>query len=180
MIEATEGTCFYFAYGSNMCTRKLQGISGCPSATVLAVARLPRHELQFRMGGKKQKGSCAVNAWDTGREESAVWGVLFRITDEERKALIRVEGPEGWGYVPTDVAVFPRGSDRSVTALVMMVKSADVNPAGRPFDWYLRYCLEGAWQNDLPADYISKSIMSQEFVRDPNDKQRSDHIRFGC
>lgn len=57
--------------------------------------------------------------------------------------------------------------------------SSDVNPAGRPFDWHLRYCLEGAWQNDLPADYISKWIMSQELVRDPNDKQRSDRARIG-
>ena len=121
MIEAIEGTCFYFAYGSNMCTRKLQEVSGCPSAVALAVARLPRHELQFRMGSKKQKDSCGVNAWETGNEESVVWGVLFRITDAERRALIRVEGEGGWGYAPTDVAVFPRDSDQPVTALVMMV-----------------------------------------------------------
>jgi hypothetical protein len=177
VIEKLAGTSFYFAYGSNMCTRNLQKTS--PSAVPLGVARLPGHELQFRKSsGRPEEGGSSM-PFPTGKDASVVWGVLYRMADKDLESLVRLE--DGYyGYDPTPLAVFPRGSDQKVMAIVFRARPQDIDQTIRPFDWYLRWCLEGAWLNDLPADYIAKFIMAQEWVRDPNDKQRAECMAVTC
>lgn len=177
MIEKIAGTSFYFAYGSNMCTRNLQKTS--PSAVPLGVARLPGHELQFRKSSGRPEEGAGSMPFPTGNHESVCWGVLYRMSDKDLEALVRLEDGH-YGYNPTPLGVFPRGSDQKVMALVFCARPEDIDPSIRPFDWYLRWCLEGAWLNDLPADYIRKSIMDQEWVRDPNDKQRAECMATTC
>jgi gamma-glutamylcyclotransferase len=176
MIETASGTSLYFAYGSNMCTGNLRQVA--LSATPIAVARLPRHELQFRKRSGPDDGA-GSNPYETGRDESVVWGVVFRMTDADLQALIRLED-DRYGYVPTPKTVFPRGSSRHVTALVFMAKPGDLDSDLRPFDWYLRRVLEGAWQHDLPPDYIVRWIMGQEWVRDPDAQRRAQNIGLCC
>jgi AIG2-like family len=176
MISAVPGTSLYFAYGSNMCTGNLRQVA--PSATPVGVARLPRHELQFRKRSGPDDGA-GSNPFETGREESVVWGVLFRMSDVDLQALIRLEDGR-YGYVPTPMTVFPRGSSQQVTALVFMAEPRDLDEALWPFDWYLRRVLEGAWQHDLPPDYIARWIMAQAWVRDPDEKRRAESIGLCC
>jgi hypothetical protein len=104
MSAAVLGTARYFAYGSNMCTGNLRQVA--PSAMPIGVARLPRHELQFRKRSGPDDGA-GSHPYETGREESVVWGVLFRMTDADLQALIGLEDGR-YGYVPTPKLVFPR------------------------------------------------------------------------
>lgn len=177
MIEWINGTSFYFAYGSNMCTRNLQKTA--PSAVPLGVARLPGHELQFRKtSGRPEEGASSM-PFPTGTTESVTWGVLYRMADQDLDALVRLEDGH-YGYDPTPLAVFPRGSEQMLTAVVFRARPQDIDQTIRPFDWYLRWCLEGAWSHDLPADYIAKFIMAQEWVRDPNERQRAENMAVSC
>jgi len=176
MTVPAQDTALYFAYGSNMCTGNLRLVA--PSAMPAGVARLPRHELQFRKrsGGEDGAGS---HPYETGREDSVVWGVLFRMTQADLQALIGLEDGH-YGYRPTPMAVFPRDSRESVTALVFLADSTELDDALRPFDWYLRRVLEGAWQHDLPPEYITRSILAQPWVRDPDAKRRAENIGLCC
>jgi hypothetical protein len=61
-----------------------------------------------------------------------------------------------------------------------MAEVRDLDPDLRPFDWYLRRVLEGAWQHDLPPDYIARWIMGQTWVRDPDEKRRAESIGLCC
>jgi len=176
MISAAAGTALYFAYGSNMCTGNLRQVA--PSAVAIGVARLPRHELQFRKRSGPDDGA-GSNPFETGRDESVVWGVLFQMSDADLQALVRLEDGR-YGYVPTPKTVYPRGSSQPVTALVFMAELRDLDPDLRPFDWYLRRVLEGAWQHDLPPDYITRWIMGQTWVRDPDEKRRAESIGLCC
>ena len=176
MNSATPGTSLYFAYGSNMCTGNLRQVA--PSATAIAVASLPKHELGFRKRSGPEDGG-GSHPFETGREESVLWGVVFRMTDQDLQALIRLED-DRYGYVPTPMRVFPRDSQQPVTALVFMARLADLEDSLLPFDWYIRRVLEGAWQHDLPPEYIAKSIMAQPWVRDPDDKRRAENIGLCC
>jgi hypothetical protein len=176
MISTAAGTALYFAYGSNMCTGNLRQVA--PSAVAIGVARLPRHELQFRKRSGPDDGA-GSNPFETGRDESVVWGVLFRMSDSDLQALVRLEDGR-YGYVPTPKTVYPRGSNEPVTALVFMAEVRDLDPDLRPFDWYLRRVLEGAWQHDLPPDYIARWIMGQTWVRDPDEKRRAESIGLCC
>ena len=61
-----------------------------------------------------------------------------------------------------------------------MARLTDLEDSLLPFDWYLRRVLEGAWQHDLPPEYIAKWIMAQPWVRDPDDKRRAESIGLCC
>jgi hypothetical protein len=176
MSAAAPGTALYFAYGSNMCTGNLRQVA--PSATPIGVARLPRHELQFRKRSGPDDGA-GSNPFETGREESVLWGVLFRMSEADLEALVRLEDGR-YGYVPTPKTVYVRGSGEAVSALVFMAEVRDLDKDLLPFDWYLRRVLEGAWQHDLPPDYIARWIMGQAWVRDPDDKRRAESIGLCC
>jgi hypothetical protein len=176
MSAAAAGAALYFAYGSNMCTGNLRQVA--PSAAPIGVARLPRHELQFRKRSGPEDGA-GSNPFETGREESVVWGVLFRMSEADLQALVRLEDGR-YGYVPTPKTVYLRGSGEAVSALVFMSEPRDLDANLRPYDWYLRRVLEGAWQHDLPPDYIVRWIMGQPWVRDPDDKRRAESIGLCC
>ncbi len=128
MSAAAAGTALYFAYGSNMCTGNLRQVA--PSAAPIGVARLPRHELQFRKRSSPEDGA-GSNPFETGREESVVWGVLFRMSEADLQALVRLEDGR-YGYVPTPKTVYLRGSGEAVSALVFMSEPRDLDPNLRP------------------------------------------------
>src|SRR3954469_2174360 len=83
----------YFAYGSNMCTGRLQG--RVPSANPVRNARLGGHTFHFHK--RSTDGSGKGNAFATGNNADVVWGVVFEIAPSEKPALDRAEGL-GHGY----------------------------------------------------------------------------------
>ncbi|MDQ2928209.1 MAG: gamma-glutamylcyclotransferase, partial [Pseudomonadota bacterium] len=75
MSQQDSITYINFAYGSNMCSRRLR--ERTPSARALGVGRLPGHKLAWHMAGGDGSAKCDIV--ETGREEDVVWGVLYEI-----------------------------------------------------------------------------------------------------
>jgi gamma-glutamylcyclotransferase len=99
----------YFAYGSNMLTRRLCAKDRAPSAQRVGVAYMAGHRLSFDKEGKdkegRRSGKCDIQPTDLPTDR--VWGVLFSIELAHRDALDRREGETGKnpGYERKDVTV---------------------------------------------------------------------------
>jgi hypothetical protein len=87
-MVSNQGKMNYFAYGSNMWTPRLR--ARVPSCRFNTIARLLRHRLCFHK--KSVDGSSKCDAFETGSERDAVWGVVFDILPSEKQALDKAEG----------------------------------------------------------------------------------------
>jgi len=72
-----------FAYGSNMCLRRIR--ERIASAAMLSTACLTQRRLLFHKRGKD--GSAKANALFTGKVSDRVWGVVFTINPAEKPLL---------------------------------------------------------------------------------------------
>ena len=80
-----------------------------------------------------------------------VWGVLFDVACDEKRALDAVEGL-GIGYFEKEVRIVT--DDRECLALTYHANPTSIDAALCPFDWYRDYVVRGAREHGLPADYI--------------------------
>lgn len=141
----------YFAYGSNMDEQRLKAANRCPDARFIFNALLPEHRLVFTLGGGD--ASCAADA--VPDPASCVWGVVYDITDSDRRQLDAREAVAIHPYRPKEVLVHPHGdSEQRVMVLTYGASdSADIQRA--PTREYLDHLLIGARRWGLPTDYIS-------------------------
>lgn len=92
-MHQSQSPCFiYFAYGSNMSTRRLR--ERTPSAKPLGRARC-KHQLIFHKIGRDGSAKCDI--YESGRACDIVCGVLFEISLDERYLLDCAEGLS-YGY----------------------------------------------------------------------------------
>ncbi len=163
MYELSQSPCFvYFAYGSNMSTRRLR--ERTPSAKPLGRGKLPEHQLVLHKIGRDGSAKCDIQ--ETGRAHDIVWGVLFEISTNEGHLLDRAEGL-GCGYEYKTVRV--KSDERIVTAGAYYATHIDASL--RPFDWYLNFVLKGAEEHGLPSSYLN-SLKSWSMVIDPDSERR--------
>ena len=80
----------YFAYGSNMLTRRLKATDRAPSATLLGIGYVEGRRLTFDKVSKDGSGKC--DAESTGENTDRVYGVIFEIASTEKAALDKAEG----------------------------------------------------------------------------------------
>ena len=160
----------YFAYGSNLCSRRLR--KRTPSAVVIAVARLEAHLLRFhKVGFRDGSGKC--NAFATGRPTDHLWGVVFAIDPVEKSRLDHAEGL-GAGYQEITVEVV---STAGRMAAFTYVAAADaIRGDLQPFTWYKEFVVAGAAEHGLAAEYV-ETIRVVEAVHDPNEARRAAHER---
>ena len=133
----------YFAYGMN--TNLEQMAARCPGAVCLGPAWITDYALVFRYFADIEP---AAGNWCNG--------VLWEITDDNLRALDRLEG-HPWHYTRFSVLVHTdRGSD---TALVyqMMDQSFEQAPSGH----YYRMVAEGYEQNSVPTDQLVATLELQ-------------------
>jgi hypothetical protein len=156
---------YYFAYGSNMSSRRL--FRRLASARVVAVAALPRHQLRWHKQGRDGSGKC--DAAPTGDDAHQVLGVLYQMAAAERPLLDRYEGV-GAGYEATDVRLQLR-SGAFVGAFTYQATLID--SSALPFAWYKIHVLRGAREHGLPDDYIAEL----EAVPSLDDPDRERHRR---
>lgn len=151
----------YFAYGSNMSSRRLTAPDRAPSARRMTVGYAPGRRPTFdKFSTRDQSGKCDCEA--TGNPADRVHGVVFRIAASERASLDLAEGLHR-GYRDAMLAVI--AGDRTYWTLAYI---ATDKRAGLPvFDWYLEHLLSGAAENALPADYV-ETIRQIPTVADPN------------
>ena len=159
----------YFAYGSNMCTRRLR--ERVPSAKALRIARLEGHSFRFHKRSTDRSGK--ADAFETANPEDIVWGVVFEIDSSEKPSLDRAEGL-GRGYRERTVRVVDENNIGHYASLY--IASQDVIDADLvPYSWYKRFVVEGARQHGLPAGYIAR-IDAMPATEDP-DRERDASMR---
>ena len=136
----------YFAYGSNMSSRRLQ--QRVPQVRRLDNAVLAGYRLCFHKIG--DDGSAKCDAFYTGAAADVLYGVLYHIEPADKTLLDRIEGL-GAGYDIKEVAV--EGSVLGgVSALTYVATHIDASM--QPYGWYKQHVLVGAREAALPTDYI--------------------------
>jgi cation transport regulator ChaC len=146
-----------FAYGSNMLTARIQ--ERCPSAQPLGIAELPGFDLRWHKKSKDGSGKCDIVK--AGEPDASLFGVLYQINRDEKRALDRAEGL-GNGYAETEMEVH-HGPD-VVTARAYI--ATDTDPTLKPYTWYRALVIAGAKEHALPADYIAR-LEAVPAVQDP-------------
>lgn len=151
---------FYFAYGSNMSTLRLQ--TRVSSAVPEETGYLYGHRLAFHKVGMRD-GSGKCNALETGDTKDYLAGVLFTIDEKHIHLLHAVEGV-GAGYEMKQVTVTTHagGGVRAFTYYATHVKN-DL----KPFHWYKYHVLSGAREHNLCPEYIDQ-ILSVRSIDDPD------------
>lgn len=142
----TAETFLYFAYGSNMLTRRL--LERTPSARVVGVAKLADHELRWHKVGKDGSGKCDfVRA---AAPQSCVHGVVFEIAVADKAALDLAEGI-GKGYKECEVEV---QTAHGATA-VWTYCATNIDPLAKPYTWYKALVVAGAKEHGLPSAHVA-------------------------
>ena len=150
----------YFAFGSNMSSRRLK--ARVPSARVIGPGVLPGHRLAFHKVSKDGSAKCDILPSGSDR----VQGVLFEIDEAEKPLLDRAEGlGDGYEQKTVDVLLPSAVTERAFTYF-----ATRVDAGLQPYSWYKRHVLEGAREARLPPAYI-EMLEQFEAVEDP-DRER--------
>lgn len=137
----------YFAYGSNMSTRRIR--QRVPSAQPLSVGVLDGHRLAFHKAGRDGSAKCdAVVSEDAG---ACLYGVVYRIDPAHRVHLDAAEGL-GKGYQCKTVTLRLADGTRA-TAFTYCATHIDASL--RPYPWYKEHVLRGAREHRLPGPHIA-------------------------
>lgn len=162
MPPQIDSTINIFAYGSNMCTGRIQ--HRVPSATPLITGYVSGRRLAFHKRGRD--GSAKADAAGTNVIEHRVWGVVYRIRLAEKPILDECEQ----GYHEEPVVV--QSNSGALSAQMYVARHEFVDVSLKPFHWYRQFVVHGAIQHQLPTHYV-KSLESFESVIDP-DPDRTD------
>jgi gamma-glutamylcyclotransferase (GGCT)/AIG2-like uncharacterized protein YtfP len=150
----------YFAYGSNMFTKRLRG--RVPSAQFLAAGALKGYALRFHK--RSNDGSAKCNALWTHSPKDEVLGVIFDYCDSEKPGLDRAEGL-GEGYDETEVNVL---TDRGeIRAHIYVAAQTHIDETLAPYEWYKELVLAGTREHGLPPEYVA-GIERVRGVDDPD------------
>ena len=155
-------TIHYFAYGSNLATRRL--LERIPKAQVHKVATLTGHQLCFHKNDSGQSGKCDIKATDD--HQDIVYGVIYFISEDCKQTLDYYEGL-GFGYLSKTIEITTLDGDR-LEALTYY--AIDIDEVQQPYHWYKEHVLRGAREHDFPGDYVS-TIEAQESI-DDDDEER--------
>ena len=156
---------YYFAYGSNMSSKRLQKRI---NAVKIGNGKLLNYQLRFHKISKDGTGKC--NIFLTNNANDYVCGVIFEIDDNDKQKLDRIEG-KGYGYdsITIDIEL----GKKIIQADSYIATSIDETL--KPFDWYKNHVLYGAKENDLESEYIEK-IKSVSTIIDDNSNRRKKEL----
>ncbi len=149
----------YFAYGSNMSSKRL--LARTPSARFITVAVLEMHILKFHKAS--EDGSAKCDAFATADIDNRIYGVIYAIAESDKPALDAFEGV-GFGYEEKTVELISV-DDEPLLAYTYCATYLD--PDLYPYDWYHHHVITGAQEYDLPPDYIEQ-IRSVTTISDPD------------
>ena len=163
VINSVGGFVKYFAYGSNMSLLRLK--ERVPSAKKIGIVTLKNHQLRFNMSGNDGSGKC--DSFQTNKSEDIVIGALFEINRDEKSTLDQAESL-GVGYDEKIVSVQSNSGEVFEAFMYYAIK---IDPALKPYSWYLNHVIIGAKEIKVPLNYLAV-IESIECVEDP-DKSRN-------
>ncbi len=160
-MSETEPTVAVFAYGSNLCVPRIA--ARVERVAAIAVGTVRGYELRFNK--KSRDGSAKANAHRTGCVDDRVWGVVYSLSVADKRRLDRFEGL-GREYFETEVEIESRDAT-IIRAWLYRANSERIVTDLSPYDWYHRFCVEGARHHGLPQDYID-ALASVRAVADPD------------
>ena len=153
----------YFAYGSNMFTRRLAART--PSAVAVTTGFTGGRRLAFDKVSRDGSGKCDLER--TGTAADRVFGVVYEIALAEKASLDEAEGL-GRGYDAETVTVHTGAGE--VRALTYVATTKD--PGLRPYRWYRALVVAGAEEHALPRGYV-EAIRCVEAIDDPDAARRT-------
>ncbi len=159
----------YFAYGSNMSSRRL--LARVPDAVLAGTAVLHGYRLAF-VRGEVNDGSGKCNLCPCEREGARVHGVLWRMQADGYATLDRIEGGT-YGYRRIEVEAF--GAAGRLAAATYVAEACEARHACAPYDWYLDLVLDGAREHALPWEYVT--ALTAQPVRSDRDIDRAQRER---
>jgi gamma-glutamylcyclotransferase len=151
---------FYFAYGSNMLSKRLKSHDRSPSATAIDIGYVENRRLTFDKVSKDGSGKCDIES--TCCQTDRVYGVIYEIPSIEKANLDKAEGL-GKGYQEINIQVVT--SKGIITAISYFATKKE--PSLRPYHWYKLLVVTGAIEHGLPTDYI-EWLKTFESIPDPN------------
>jgi hypothetical protein len=155
----------YFAYGSNMLTRRLTASDRAPSAKRIGIGFAEGRRLTFDKVSQDGSGKC--DAETTGNQADRVYGVIFQIALTDKEALDIAEGL-GKGYAEERIEIVTFAGKVLAHAYIATKKQSNL----LPYCWYKAITMAGAIEHGLPEDYIEwlSAIKAKE---DPNSGRRA-------
>jgi len=142
MIDSQESdSSLYFAYGSNMLSKRL--IGHIPEASVYGYAKVKNKRLVFNKISIDTSGK--ANLIDCLNSE--VRGVLYKIKTIDLLVLDRVE----MGYERKLIDVWLNDGTHQIASTYISIK---VDDSLKPFQRYKQYVVDGAKEYNFPQDYI--------------------------
>ena len=160
-------TFHYFAYGSNMLTRRLKAPERAPSTEFVDTGYVARRRLTFHKLSRDGSGKC--DAEETENETDRVYGVIFEIKCSHKPALDKAEG-RGNGYELETVEVIAKQS----TVLAQTYIATRKERALRPYHWYKALVVAGAVEHNLPKNYV-EWLRVFESTEDPDAYRRAEN-----
>lgn len=130
---------FYFAYGSNMSTKRLR--KRIPEAKPIGIARL----LDYRFVCNKESKDGSSKGNISQIKDAHTWGVVFELP---RMAILDLDRAEG-GYRRISIHLTLSDNDIDCETYISDELSTEL-----PYGWYMSYILEGAREHGLPESYI--------------------------
>jgi len=149
----------YFAYGSNMSTRRLR--TRIAGAQPLGCARLDGWRLTCNKPGVDRSGK--ANLVFDG--QATAWGVLFQLQMADWPILDRFE--PGYQRCQHEVRT-PDGGDYLAHVYLAAGDTREIPP----FDWYLAHLIEGAQEHRLPVEYVY-ALERRTVLRSKSDSSKS-------
>jgi len=148
----------YFAYGSNMLTRRLRART--PSARAVGTATLSGFEMCWHM--LSTDGSAKCDIVQAAAPDTGVHGVVFEIHLSERPALDLAESV-GVGYRVQQVTVETAGG--AVEAWTY--RALRIDRGALPYTWYKALVVAGAREHGLPPGYVDalEAVAAQDDPR---------------
>ena len=159
LLSGNVSTILYFAYGSNMSTRRIR--RRIQSATVLSSAYLAGYCLRFRKKSVDGSAKCDIEYTRVG--EDRVHGVVYEIPVDDKNVLDHYEGL-GNGYEDRQVSIVLPGGD---TIIASTYFATHIDASLKPFHWYKEHVLRGAYEHTLPGEYV-EAIEAVHSIPDPD------------
>jgi gamma-glutamylcyclotransferase len=145
----------YFAYGSNLLRARL--VARVSIIEDCGVRTLPGRQLHFHKRGRDGSGKCNI----ADCNDSLVYGVLYKLTNDAMIALDKIEG-SGGGYQRITI---PLGS--GIQAQTYIAEASWIDAALAPFTWYRDLVIAGAKEHHFPEPYIAQ-LFNVRTLEDPD------------
>ncbi|XP_037050113.1 gamma-glutamylcyclotransferase-like [Bradysia coprophila] len=173
-IPSLNGTFMYFAYGSNLLSNRIHYQN--PTAERRTTGRLENYRLDFNVQSRNWNGAGATIVED---DDYHVYGAIWEIDISNLDELDRQEGVDQNLYRPLTKSIITPTGGQIDCRVYQQIKYPDVFyeledlPVDRqPSRSYLNCILKGAYESQLPIEYI------YDLWKIPHNNQDANNLSF--